>query len=249
MRSLACSLLKSAVCAYSAKQLARVRGCKAPWGDLVSAQARMEIWPGAGTADWNYEAAKYYEQAIQEFIKSLQKDAEPDSAGDAAPSTNSRHDSEGSDSRGDSSAQRRDSSDPNSEDAFAATAILSVYEFLSASGFGWKRHLSGARSLLEIGELKSVPAQQGFASCALTYPLKLSRSRRAIFWNFARQDYLAGCKSCSDIVHAAIIDVSQLSIRSIPCSTRRILDCGEMPDYSWMKKDSSYLAIEATQPR
>jgi hypothetical protein len=216
MRSLACPLLKSALCAYAAKQLARVRGCKAIWGGVVSAQARMENWPETGTTDWNYEAAKYYEKAIQELIKSLQKDAESDSAGDAAPSLNSRQDSADSDGRSVSSPPTTDSSDPNSEDAFAATAILSVYEFLSASVFGWNRHLSGARSLLKIGELKSVPEQQGFASCALTYPLKLSRSRRAIFWNFARQDYLAGCKSGRDCVHAVIINVSSYQSKAHP---------------------------------
>jgi hypothetical protein len=171
----------------------------------------MENWPETGTIDWNYEAAKYYEKAIQELIKSLQKDAESDSAGDVAPNLNSRQDSADLDDRSVSSPPTTDSSDPNSEDAFAATAILSVYEFLSASGFGWNRHLSGARSLLKIGELKSVPEQQGFASCALTYPLKLSRSRRAIFWNFARQDYLAGCKSDRDF-----IDVSSYQSKAYP---------------------------------
>lgn len=194
-RSLTCPLLKSALCAYGAKQLARVRGCKAIWGGVVSAQARMENWPETGTIDWNYEAAKYYEMAIQELIKSLQRDAGPDNLGDGARTMNGRQESIGSDGRSTCTAPTRRSSDPNSEDTFSATAILAVYEFVSASGFGWHRHLNGAKSLLKIGELKSVPEQQGFASCAYTYPLKLSRSRRAIFWNFARQDYLAGCKS------------------------------------------------------
>ena len=216
MRALACPLLKSALCAYAAKQLARVRGCKAIWGGVVSAQARMENWPETGTIDWNYQAAKYYEKAIQELIKSLQKDAGSDSAGDAAPSLISRHDSADSGGRSVSSPQMRSSSDPDSEDAFAATAILAVYEFVSASGFAWNRHLNGARSLLKMGELSSVPEQQGFASCALTHPLKLSRSRRAIFWNFARQDYLAGCKSHRAFVHAAIIDVSSYQSKAYP---------------------------------
>ena len=207
-RSLACPLLKSALCAYGAKQLARVRGCKAIWGGVVSAQARMENWPEEGTIDWNYEAAKYYEMAIQELIKSLQNDAEPDTAGNVSPIVNGRQGGMDSDRRSASTAPTRNFSDPNSEDTFAATAILAVYEFVSASGFGWHRHLNGAKSLLKIGELKSVPEQQGFASCAYTYPLKLSRSRRAIFWNFARQDYLAGCKSERRRFHTAITNAS-----------------------------------------
>ena len=207
MRSLVCSLLKSAVCAYAAKQLGRVGGCKAVWGGVVSAQARMENWPQTGTVDWNYHAAKYYEKAIQQLIKSLQKDADSDNVGAATPRLYGRHDGTDSSDRSAPSARTTNSGDPNSEEAFAAAAILSVYEFLSASGPAWNRHLNGARSLFEIGQLNSVPEQQGFASCSLTYPLKLSRARKSIFWNFARQDYLSACESERDFVLAANVNV------------------------------------------
>ena len=159
----------------------------------------MEVWPETGTVDWNYQAAKYYETAIQQLIKSLQRDAESDSVGATTPNICGRHGSAESDVQSTAATRTASFRGPDSEEVFAATAILSVYEFLSASGFAWNRHLSGARSLFEIGQLNRVPEQQGFAFCAFTYPLNLSRGRRAIFWNFARQDYLAACESERDL--------------------------------------------------
>ncbi|GMF70022.1 unnamed protein product [Aspergillus oryzae] len=83
----------------------------------------------------------------------------------------------------------------HSDEVLAATAILSVYEFLDATGPAWNRHLSGVKSLLDVAEVGMMPLEQHPSPGeALPQPLKrpgLSKARRATFWNFARQDYLA----------------------------------------------------------
>lgn len=68
------------------------------------------------------------------------------------------------------------------------TAILCVYEFLSATGVAWSRHLRATKSLLDIAEGGMIFGE---------VQVSPSTDRRAVFWNFARQDYLAACKSAT----------------------------------------------------
>jgi hypothetical protein len=86
----------------------------------------------------------------------------------------------------------------HSDEVLAATAILSVYEFLDATGPAWNRHLSGVKSLLDIAEVGMVPLEQQASPGGTPFPppkkTGLSKARKATFWNFARQDYLAACK-------------------------------------------------------
>ena len=94
--------------------------------------------------------------------------------------------------------ERRRFQENRSDDVLAATAILSVYEFLDASGAAWSRHLNGTKSLLDMAQTKMVsielPAAPGCFQ-SLHELKKPSRARKAIFWNFARQDCLAACRS------------------------------------------------------
>ena len=82
-----------------------------------------------------------------------------------------------------------------SDQVVAATAILSVYEFISATGAAWSRHLNGTKSLLDIVETSMMPVElPGFAFTMYSPRRQPSTARRATFWNFARQDYLAACE-------------------------------------------------------
>ena len=76
----------------------------------------------------------------------------------------------------------------------AATAILSVYEFLDATDPAWSRHLSGVKSLLDMAEVGIMPPDYRPVNGARVKQSSFSKARRATFWNFARQDYLAACK-------------------------------------------------------
>lgn len=75
-----------------------------------------------------------------------------------------------------------------SDDLMAATAILCEYEAIDSSGEAWQRHLNGTKSLLDIAEVGMKPLDH--IQISKRKP-RFSRSRRAIFWNFARQDFAA----------------------------------------------------------
>ncbi|KAE8356179.1 hypothetical protein BDV28DRAFT_127532 [Aspergillus coremiiformis] len=195
-------LLRYAACAYAAKQLGRVKGAKPPAGEFASTQALMRRWPGAKNIDWIWTAATYYEKAIQLLMKELQptKGPPPLSTPEAFGQWQAAELCEGKDPNNPRKRRRRysDSRFSNgvhSDEVLAATAILSVYEFLDATGPAWNRHLSGVKSLLDVAEVGMMPLEQlPSPGEAPPQPLKRpgpSKARRATFWNFARQDYLA----------------------------------------------------------
>jgi hypothetical protein len=85
----------------------------------------------------------------------------------------------------------------DTDELLAASAILSVYEFLDASVPEWEKHLNGAKSLLVVAK-ERIEALQDLTHEASTTSAEsglISKARRATFWNIARQDMLAACKS------------------------------------------------------
>ena len=202
VKALTNPLLKYAACAYAAKQLGRVKGAKGVFGGVCSRQASMEVWPGAEKVDWYYHGAKYYEKAIQLLMQALKHDSQgpPLSNPEAFGQWQAAELVEGAECP--HKRRRRFSnsrlSSAHSDEVLAATAILSIYEFLDATGPAWNRHLSGVKSLLDIAEVGMLPLEQQLSpgGTPLPPPKKhgFSRARRATFWNFARQDYLAACR-------------------------------------------------------
>lgn len=203
IKALSNLLLKCAACAYAAKQLYRVQGAKAIMGGRCSKQASMEVWPDADKVDWEWYGAKYYDKAIHLLMSELQHDSKspaPLSTPEAFGQWQAAELSEGGEHP--RKRKRRSSngrfSSSHSDEVLAATAILSVYEFLDATGPAWNRHLSGVKSLLDIAEVGMMPLEQERSPGNGMIPRKtkpgLSRARRATFWNFARQDYLSACE-------------------------------------------------------
>lgn len=82
------------------------------------------------------------------------------------------------------------------EEVVAASTILGIYEFVSATGPAWSRHLNGTKLLLDLAQQQGFPGT-GLATLAMTTPqeLPITEGRKAAFWQLARQDYLAACKS------------------------------------------------------
>ncbi|KAG4027485.1 hypothetical protein MFRU_029g00090 [Monilinia fructicola] len=192
-------LLKYSVCAYAAKQLSRVGGRKAVVGGIVRDQARMELYPNSEKVDWVYIGAKYYDRAISLLMEELSK-----TGGNDVPMTPTIDEqfaspvNTGSPQSISSQAnKRRRLSKPVHRDAdetIAAAAILCVYEFLDNATAAWSRHLSGTKSLFDLAEREGMmplhspsPSTPG----SLSFRTKPSIARRATFWNFARQDFLA----------------------------------------------------------
>jgi hypothetical protein len=197
VRAMKNPLLKYAAVAYAAKALGRVQGKKPTIGGNVSRKGRTELYPDSLTVDWHHKAAEYYDTAVSLLRKALQEDSE---GGPIDPEDAQWISGASSAARGSPSTKRRRISNThinrnNSDELLAASAILSVYEFLDVSVPEWSRHLSGAKSLFDIGNLEMMPSLT--PSSTGSVPLRhssLSKARRSTFWNFARQDMLAACK-------------------------------------------------------
>ncbi|KAL3425207.1 zn 2cys6 transcription factor [Phlyctema vagabunda] len=193
-------LLRYSACAYAAKQLGRVGGRKAVVGGLASYQAEMELFPQPEKVDWMYIGAKYYDKAISLLMAELSNP----SSGDDYAATPSLAEEPFSPQGGSSSPRslpenlgrkrRRISSKTTdkADETLAAAAILCVYEFLDNASTAWARHLSGTKSLFDLADQKGMIAVQSPTSPGSFHErIKPSRGRKATFWNFARQDFLA----------------------------------------------------------
>lgn len=190
-------LLKYAAVAYAAKALGRVQGKKSKMGGNVSRQARMELYPDMQSVDWYHKAAQYYDNAVSLLRQALQNDANctPDDTEDTerrwpGMEINSDQDSRNHKRRRLSSTA---SNKTDSDELLAATTILCVYEFLDTSVPEWSRHLNGAKSLLDIAKERMMPLQLPSPGSLVLSPnvTRISKARKATFWNIARQDMLA----------------------------------------------------------
>jgi hypothetical protein len=202
VQALSNPLLKYSACAYAAKQLGRVGGKKSIMGGLGSRQATMELYPRSEMVDWAYIGAKYYDRAISLLMEELSNSGAQslpmtpltiDSLGSAGTQSPARSQLSPANKR------RRISSplpSPNKADeTIAAGAILCVYEFLDIPNTAWDSHLSGTKSLFDLADSEGMmPIQSPSSPGAMSQRVKPSRSRRAAFWNFARQDFLAACR-------------------------------------------------------
>lgn len=192
-------LLKYAAVACAAKALARVQGRKPVMGGSARRQARMEQYPDAPSVDWKHKAAVYYDNAVSLLLQALKTDA-----------TVSRNESDcGVRHHNGNIAYALDSPAPNkrrsssinsfvssTDELLAASAILCVYEFLDTSVSEWAKHLNGAKSLLVLAQDRMPPLQMPTPGSTMSSSFNfISKARRATFWNIARQDMLAACKS------------------------------------------------------
>ncbi|KAL9051293.1 MAG: hypothetical protein Q9162_006098 [Coniocarpon cinnabarinum] len=201
-------ILKNATCAYAAKQLSRVNGCKPPAGGIASTQAPSEIFPQMNAAAWAVKGAQYYDNAIHLLMQGIRDgvvDVEKSSSSAKLESFEevaiSPVEAVGTKRKcpHDSPLANRDTPDcycdkrrkvskgrALSDEMTAATAILCDYEQQERSGAEWQGHLDGTKSLLDIVEGSMTP----LSSPGSPRPV-ISRARQATFWNFARQDFLS----------------------------------------------------------
>lgn len=197
-------LLRYSACAYAAKQLGRVRGRKAVVGGNASKQADMELYPRLESANWPYIGAKYYDRAISLLMEELSNSRNhgapmtPMTTSEEAFSPSSAQSSHGGQLTPGHKRRRlpRPPSSSHADETLAAGAILCVYEFLDNANTAWSRHLSGTKSLFDLAEKEGMmPVQSPTSPGAISERIRPSRARRATFWNFARQDFLAACET------------------------------------------------------
>lgn len=195
-----CPLLLYSCVALSAKSLARVNGRKPVVGGQISParQSKIEHWPGPllDVERWVHKAREYYDLAVSLLRQALAGASRPPTSSlpeDVSPQTII-------------AAQAAPLPTTDSDELVAATAILCVYEFLDASGSEWSNHLDGAKSLFDIAKDKMIPLTLPPSPVSVAQQLTqnlaghldaspsskgLSQGRRAVFWNFARQDMLS----------------------------------------------------------
>lgn len=195
VKALGNPLLKYAAVAYAAKALGRVQGKKPIIRGNVSRQARMELYPDALSIDWYHKAAEYYDTAVSLLRQALQDDSNhtPEEPTETEHTWSAIQVGDDPTIRKRRRVSRTAGHKPNSDELLAATAILCVYEFLDASVPEWSRHLNGAKSLLDIAKERMMPLQLPSPGTPLPSPsfTRMSKARKATFWNIARQDMLA----------------------------------------------------------
>ncbi len=102
----------------------------------------------------------------------------------------------------------------HADETLAATAILCVYEFLDNANTAWSRHLSGTKSLFDLAEKEGMmPVQSPTSPGAISERIRPSRARKATFWNFARQDFLAACKSTNALLLYLMLICTDISLQ------------------------------------
>lgn len=184
-------LLKHAALACAAKQLGRARGAKSVADGIHSLQTNMELYADS-SIDWEYEGAFHYDRSIALLMDTMQQDRN-----DTPTSGNEemvQHWETSIDEGPSNSLSNGAGARLKSDEVVAATAILCVYEFLSATGAAWSRHLNGTKSLLDIAEATMMPLEMPSSELSFLPKRQIhSKARRATFWNFARQDYVAAC--------------------------------------------------------
>ena len=182
------SLLRYAACAYAAKQLGRCKGVKPILGGLCSQQARMEVLPGGEKRDWMLVAMKYYDLALQLLREALEEQNHWSKQTTAYITTSEDSDPATGGPLADIPVRTRPPKTP--DELLAATAILCEIEAMDANG-SWANHLAGTKSLLDVAEVGMKPSD---GTLDVHDEPKFAGGRKAIFWNFARQDFIAACK-------------------------------------------------------
>jgi hypothetical protein len=251
VQALSNPLLRNSACAYAAKQLGRVRGRKAIHGGNVSKQAEMELFPNPQTVNWEYLGAKYYDKAIQLLMEELSNSRRQEMSVTPIPeesvtpqsatqSPRSVPNAPGNKRRG----LQRPTNTGTADETLAAVAILCVYEFLDNANTAWSRHLSGTKSLFDMAENEGMmPIRSPTSPGSISERVKPSRARKAAFWNFARQDFLAACKPLFYILSiftSVCTDYkAQLSMKGEQGSIPKIWAFGELLVFILTSKDLS----------
>ncbi|KAL8865799.1 MAG: hypothetical protein Q9174_006687, partial [Haloplaca sp. 1 TL-2023] len=196
VKSISNPLLKHAACAFAAKQLARTKRTAAVAATRVLQQASEEMRQNAANEDWAVVAAQHYEQAISLLLEALDWTQSPDQAVDTEEIDKRHYGPRTVEGMVEERRLRRRQfgsarSTARSDDVLIATAILCEYESLDASTSAWARHLSGTKSLLDVVEFGVMPLDTPPGVDPFSVPAsrqKPSQARKAVFWNFARQD-------------------------------------------------------------
>jgi hypothetical protein len=189
-------LLKYAAIACAAKALARTQGRN----PVMSRNISRQPYPDASVVDWKHKAAVFYDHAVSMLLHAVKNDT--NAASDASDCELRQQNGAVSYAFDCQAPKRRRTSSnanfvSNPDDLLAASAILCIYEFLDSSIPEWAGHLNGAKSLLVLTQERMRPMQMPSPGSPMSSATSnfMTKARRATFWNIARQDMFASCKS------------------------------------------------------
>ncbi|KAI9932520.1 hypothetical protein ASPWEDRAFT_144490 [Aspergillus wentii DTO 134E9] len=176
--------LKHSIAALVAKHLGRVKGAKCTTaGGMSTNPATMELYPNSSDVDWFLKAANYYYLAVSRLNASI---SDYYSTVSSSVILESPIETVGRWLRlqaAQAGSVSFDRFSRKAEDLLAASALLTMYKLMDEPGENWQSHLTGIKPL--FNSLLQIHTNQ-----SSTYPL-FSHGASAVFWNFARQDYLA----------------------------------------------------------
>ncbi|KAL4998483.1 hypothetical protein BDV10DRAFT_167130 [Aspergillus recurvatus] len=175
--------LRCAIAAISAKHLARMKGVKSTaGGGLFTSPATMESYPNSYQVDWSLKAANYYYLAVSHMSNSMSDYAAVSTSDVLEPpiSVVNRWLSLQL-KRSEQTPHTSDGAWKTTENLLAASTILTLYKTFDEPGEKWQSYLTGVKPLFsQLLELFKKDGGNHF-SAGIT----------AVFWNFARMDYLA----------------------------------------------------------
>ncbi|CAM1505795.1 Fc.00g114320.m01.CDS01 [Cosmosporella sp. VM-42] len=194
MLALDSSLLMYSACAVAAKQLSKV----CPPSDDRLVRSPIQQWSNSRGKDYSWYSTKYYDAAISlllERVSELSNRGARDGSSNIA-SHNGNHTAGSCERALEHIRDHRHANQGCSDEVVVAATILSVYEFLSASGKTWSEHLDGIRSFIQLSDEAGFYSFQAMSPTSRISPIPPSLLRAA-FWNFARQDFLAALINCT----------------------------------------------------
>ncbi|KAL5344140.1 hypothetical protein BJX70DRAFT_9045 [Aspergillus crustosus] len=186
VRALDDQALRYAISALSAKHLARMKGIISTTpGGMFTSPATMETYPNPEQVDWSLKAANYYYLAGSHMNSSI-SDYAVVSTSDVleAPISivNRWLNLQGRQREGQTEAAA-ERLWKTTENLLASSAVLTIYKILGEPGENWQSYLAGVKPLFT--QLLHLSIQQD------EQPTRFSAGVTAVFWNFARLDYLA----------------------------------------------------------
>ena len=207
------SLLRHAACAYAAKQIYLANKQRSNVDGRSPRQATTRAYIDISIG-WERESSFHYDQSIILLRQLILEDQSPATPTDfASLQVQQGIFGSGKDiglANGPKSSLQNEHTPARlwSDDVVAAAIILGVYEFMSNTGAAWSRHLWGTKSLLDTAMRPLATSSR--SSPANSPRQNLSRARKATFWQFARQDYLAACKTISGLSHIVFANTSSV---------------------------------------
>ncbi|KAL3480779.1 hypothetical protein BJX99DRAFT_204587 [Aspergillus californicus] len=179
--------LRFAIAALSAKHLCKMKGVKVTsMGGLFTSPATMETYPNMHQVDWSLKAANYYYMAFSHMNSSISDYGFVSTSAvlESPIATVSRWlNVQLSNSGGSLNNAHRDETCKKAENLLATSTILTMYKLLDEPGESWQSYLTGVKPLFNqlLGIIANVDEPNSRFSPGIT----------AVFWNFARVDYLA----------------------------------------------------------